>query len=53
MMAEEEYAGYLDLIDEGGADSAEEMGSGKTYSDAALLLTKYKGALRRYGSERM
>ena len=45
MMGGEEYGKYLDLIDTEGADTA------KTYSDAALLLTQYKGAMRRYYNE--
>ena len=46
MMSGEDYGRYLDLIETEGTDTA------KTYSDAALLLTQYKGAIRRYCSER-
>ena len=42
MMAGEEYAQYLDLAGEDG-----EAG-GRTYSDVALLLTQYKGAMKRF-----
>jgi len=44
MMSGEEYAEYLDLVGEEAA---------KTYSDAALLLTQYKGSMKRFGNERM
>ena len=50
MMAGEEYAQYLDLVAEG---TAETEGGGKTYSDVALMLTQYKGAMARFSSERM
>ena len=47
MMAGEEYAQYLDLAGEDG-----EAG-GRTYSDVALLLTQYKGAMKRFNNEKM
>lgn len=55
IMGDEEYAAYLDLVDvsteteQEGADTL----SGKTYSDVALLLTQYKGAIKRFNNERM
>ena len=56
LMAGEDYAAYLDLVDV----SEEEPGSahtgnnnGKTYSDVALMLTQYKGAMKRFGNEKM
>ena len=42
-----EYAQYLDLIAEDGEENAQ------SYSDAALLMTQYKGAVKRFNSERM
>lgn len=48
LMAGEEYAQYLDLIDETTDDAA-----GKTYSDVALMLTQYKGSIKRYYNERI
>ena len=50
MMAGEEYAQYLDLIDEAGDGNAP---GGQSYSDVALMLTQYKGAIKRFNSERM
>ena len=44
MMSSEEYAEYLDLVEDENA---------KTYTDVALLLTQYKGSLKRFGNERM
>ena len=38
------YAEYLDLVEEEKA---------KTYSDVALLLTQYKGSMKRFSNERM
>ena len=54
-MREEEYAGCLDLVDlsAGEEQEGEEGLSGRTYSDVALLLTQYKGAIKRFGNERM
>ncbi len=43
IMAGEEYAQFLDLVEEDDGESG-----GKTYSDVALLLTQYKGALKRF-----
>ena len=55
IMGDEEYAGYLDLVDlsAGEEQEGEEGLSGRTYSDVALLLTQYKGAIKRFGNERM
>ena len=54
MMAGEDYAGFLDLIDQGGgAEDGQSGTNGKTYSDAALMLTQYKGAMKRFFSEKM
>ena len=50
MMAGEEYAPYLDLIDE--TENSDEA-TGKTFSDVALMLTQYKGSMKRFFSERM
>ncbi len=44
MMSGEAYAEYLDLVEEEKA---------KTYSDVALLLTQYKGSMKRFSNERM
>ena len=44
MMSGEAYAEYLDLAEEGEA---------QTYSDVALLLTQYKGSMKRFNHERM
>jgi len=44
MMSGETYAEYLDLVEEENA---------KTYSDVALLLTQYKGSMKRFSNERM
>ena len=55
IMGEEEYAVYLDLVDvstETGQEGADRL-SGKSYSDVALLLTQYKGAIKRFNNERM
>ena len=52
MMAEEEYAAYLDLVDVTEAEG-DTPPTGKTYSDAALLLTQYKGAMKRYSNEKL
>ena len=52
---DEEYAAYLDLVDvstETGQEEAETL-SGKSYSDVALMLTQYKGAIKRFNNERM
>ena len=53
MMAEEEYAAYLDLVDvsQGEGEEREESITGKTYSDVALLLTQYKGAMTRFAGD--
>ena len=48
MMAGEEYASYLDLVDITQEDGEEKSISGKTYSDVALMLTQYKGAMKRF-----
>lgn len=56
LMAGEDYAVYLDLIDvqEGEPGSEHTVNSnGKTYSDVALMLTQYKGAMKRFGNEKM
>ena len=50
MMSGEAYAPYLDLIGEAADESGD---GGKTYSDVALMLTQYKGAMARFISERM
>jgi hypothetical protein len=55
IMGDEEYAAYLDLVDvstETGQEEAETL-SGKSYSDVALMLTQYKGAIKRFNNERM
>ena len=44
MMSGEAYAEYLDLAEEGEA---------QTYSDVVLLLTQYKGSMKRFNNERM
>lgn len=41
MMKDEEYAGFLGLIETGGEE-------GMSYSDVMLLLTQYKSALGKY-----
>jgi len=48
LMAGEEYAGYLDLVDTTQEEGNENSISGKTYSDVALMLTQYKGAMKRF-----
>ena len=57
MMRGEEYGGYLDLVETGGNDEGSEVETagcgGKTYSDVALMLTQYKGAMKRFYSEKM
>ena len=55
MMAGEEYADYLDLIDvsEGQDQDNSDCTGGKTYSDVALLLSQYRGSMKRYFSEKM
>ena len=55
LMAGEEYAAYLDLADTGQSRETDdaETPAGKTYSDVVLLLTQYKGAMRRYNNEKM
>ena len=56
LMEGEDYAVYLDLIDvqEGEPGSEHTVNSnGKTYSDVALMLTQYKGAMKRFGNEKM
>ena len=57
MMSGEEYGGYLDLVETGGNDEGSEVETagcgGKTYSDVALMLTQYKGAMKRFYSEKM
>ena len=53
MMAAEDYAAYLDLIHMPDKDESPGEEDGKTYSDAALLLTQYKGAMKRFFSEKM
>ena len=50
LMAGEEYTQYLDLIEETG-DQTEP--GGQTFSDVALMLTQYRGAIKRFNSERM
>lgn len=52
MMAEEEYATYLDLVDVAGKEG-DTPPTGRTYSDVALLLTQYKGAMKRYSNEKL
>ena len=55
IMGDEEYAAYLDLVDvstETEQEEAETL-SGKSYSDVALMLTPYKGAIKRFNNERM
>ena len=56
LMEGEDYAVYLDLIDvqEGETGSEHTVNSnGKTYSDVALMLTQYKGAMKRFSNEKM
>ncbi|MBR0514765.1 MAG: hypothetical protein IJK06_11030 [Clostridia bacterium] len=53
MMAKEDYADYLDLVDTTQEDQAENISAGRTYSDVALLLTQYKGAMKRFFSEKI
>ena len=60
MMAGEAYGKYLDLVstDNGTRNDGEDLQipeaqSGRTYSDVALLLTQYKGAMKRYYNEKM
>ena len=48
MMAGEDYAAYLDLVDTAQEEGGEKSISGKTYSDVALMLTQYKGAMKRF-----
>ena len=50
IMAGEEYAQYLDLIEE---TQDENEPGGQTFSDVALMLTQYKGAIKRFNSEQM
>ena len=52
MMAGEDYATYLDIVSEAEGDGTD-TSDGKTYSDVALLLTQYKGSMKRFFSERM
>lgn len=52
MMGEEEYAEYLDLVDVTEAEG-DMPPAGRTYSDVALLLTQYKGAMKRYSNEKL
>ena len=44
MMKDEEYAGFLGLIETGDGED----GEGMSYSDAMILLTQYKSALAKY-----
>ena len=60
MMAGEAYGKYLYLVsidngmrNEGDYLQIQEAQSGRTYSDVALLLTQYKGAMKRYYNEKM
>lgn len=53
MMAGEDYGKYLDLIDPGVPGKKSDEAGGRTYSDIALMLTQYKGAMKRFSSERM
>ena len=60
MMAGEAYGKYLDLVstDNGTRNDGEDLQipeaqSGRTYSDVALLLTQYKGAMKRYYNEKI
>lgn len=51
MMKEKPYAGFLELIPETEEQETEDRRtilSGMSYSDVALLLTQFKGALNRY-----
>ena len=51
MMKEKPYAGFLELIPETEEQETEDgrtILSGMSYSDVALLLTQFKGALNRY-----
>ena len=50
LMAGEEYTQYLDLIEI--TEDENEQGV-KTFSDVALMLTQYKGAIKRFNSEWM
>ena len=50
LMAGEDYTQYLDLIE---ASEDETGPGGQTFSDVALMLTQYKGAIKRFNSERM
>ena len=65
LMGDEEYGRYLDLIDnselQAGAEQEQLPGNGmsrdtcngRTYSDVALMLTQYKGAMKRFNNEKM
>lgn len=65
LMGNEEYGQYLDLIDNSelivGAEQEQQTGNGtsgdtsngRTYSDVALMLTQYKGAMKRFNNEKM
>ena len=53
MMAQEDYAEYLDLVDATQEEQAGSPPAGRTYSDVALLLTQYKGAMKRFFSEKI
>ena len=51
MMAGEEYAQFLELIEEPGEGTDENgnpVKTGMSYSDAALLMSQFKGAVSRY-----
>ena len=53
IMSGEEYSQYLDLIDETQDDQKDQEPGGQTYSDVALMLTQYKGSIKRFNSEKM
>lgn len=56
MMAGEEYARFLEIIPEPQEEKTEDGGTvmtGMSYSDVALLMTQYKGALNRFFQKRL
>ena len=55
LMADEPYAGYLELPEEpqtvSGGEGEEDKLVGLDYSDVALLLTQFKGAMTRFSAD--
>ena len=55
LMADEPYAGYLEIPEEpqtiSGGEGEEDKLVGLDYSDVALLLTQFKGALTRFSAD--